>query len=201
MAANSYLILRPAAVAALTADLLSAGLSEAPIASLLFERVADLEGEPSRLSALVKAGQNAGAAVLFDNVAIARVFNADGVHLAYQDDADAAASVFTAARNALGAGCIVGANAGQSRHHAMVLGELGADYIAFDRGEPARQVELVGWWADLFEPPCVAWDVTTLEQCQSLLMAQADFIAVSAAAPAELAQATGRLARWLGGGA
>ena len=66
----------------------------------------------------------------------------------------------------------------------MELGESGADYVAFgippdsDR-EPAlqRRVDLVAWWAEVFEIPVVGLDVATSSEVESLTEAGADFLA------------------------
>jgi thiamine-phosphate pyrophosphorylase len=58
---------------------------------------------------------------------------------------------YAAARRAVGKDAIVGVHVGESRHEAMVAGEDGADFIAF-----AADVELVAWWTELMEVPCVA---------------------------------------------
>ena len=56
----------------------------------------------------------------------------------------------------------------------MVAGEAGADYVLF--GEPDSEgdrpateaiLERVAWWAELFEPPCVAY-AATLEEVAHL---------------------------------
>ena len=79
---------------------------------------------------------------------------------------------------------------------AMTLAEDGADYIAFgipphveDRAAAAaRRLELVAWWGEIFEMPCVAFDVDNIEEAIALAGAGADFVAVRAMpcrAPAE----------------
>jgi thiamine-phosphate pyrophosphorylase len=66
----------------------------------------------------------------------------------------------------------------------MSLGEKGADYLAFgipphinDRETAkSRQRDLVAWWSEIFEPPCMACDVETPEEARDLVEAGADFI-------------------------
>lgn len=79
---------------------------------------------------------------------------------------------------------IVGAGAIRSRHDAMQVAESGADYVMF--GEPAQDgrtppleavVERTGWWAALFEVPCVAY-APDLGAVPVLADAGADFVAV-----------------------
>ena len=68
----------------------------------------------------------------------------------------------------------------------MTLAEDGADYIAFgipphveDRAAAAaRRLELVAWWGEIFEIPCVAFDVDTTDEAIALAGAGADFVAV-----------------------
>lgn len=131
---------------------------------------------------LVQAGQAAGAAVLIANDArLARTLKADGVHLDWSEDI---AQRYEEAREILGQRAIVGVDAGRSRHHAMSLGEAGADYIGFgipphvgDRVKARqRQQELVAWWAEIFELPVVAFDVEDHETARELAAAGADFV-------------------------
>ena len=68
----------------------------------------------------------------------------------------------------------------------MTLGEAGADYVGF--GIPAhvedretargRRLELVEWWSEIFEIPCVALDVDALADAAALAAAGADFVAL-----------------------
>lgn len=129
--------------------------------------------------------QTAGiAALIADDVAAARALGADGVHLTWRAGI---VDAYKEARAGLGPDAIVGADAGRSRHDAMELGEAGADYVAF--GIPAhvgdretareRRLELVAWWAEIFEIPLVAFNVETVEDAAELARAGADFIAVA----------------------
>jgi thiamine-phosphate pyrophosphorylase len=96
-------------------------------------------------------------------------------------------AAYGAAREVLGPRAIVGADAGRSRHDAMSLGEAGADYVGFgipahvgDRGTAReRQLDLVEWWSELFEVPCVALDADR-DDLAALAGAGADFVALSA---------------------
>jgi thiamine-phosphate pyrophosphorylase len=68
----------------------------------------------------------------------------------------------------------------------MLLGEAGAEYVGFgipshveDRAvAAARRLDLVAWWSEIFEPPCVGFDVDSVEDAGALAAAGADFIAV-----------------------
>ena len=90
----------------------------------------------------------------------------------------------------------------------MTAGEAGADYVMFGEphgGAPAMAlrplIERVGWWAEIFETPCVAF-ADSIEAAGELAHAGADFVALddaiwSAAAPAEAArEAHGLLAHF-----
>ena len=133
---------------------------------------------------LVRFVQAEGAAALLaDDARLARTLKADGVHLDARDDILAA---YAEAREILGSRGIVGADAGPLRHDAMSLGEAGADYIAFgvpddatDRaGAEEKRAELVSWWAEIFEVPCVAFDASTAATADALAALGADFVAV-----------------------
>ncbi|MGH6864644.1 MAG: thiamine phosphate synthase, partial [Methyloceanibacter sp.] len=78
---------------------------------------------------LIDLVQSAGLACLIESdVGLAERLGADGVHI----DADAA--TYTGARGRLGTDANIGAGCGSSRHDAMLLAEMGADYIAFGPG-------------------------------------------------------------------
>ncbi|MBS0219249.1 MAG: thiamine phosphate synthase [Proteobacteria bacterium] len=78
------------------------------------------------------------------------------------------------ARRIVGPERQVGVVAPSSRHLAMEAAEAGADYVAFDTAD----LELIAWWAGLFEIPCVATGDITVDNAKPLIAAGADFIAV-----------------------
>jgi len=55
--------------------------------------------------------------------------------------------------------------------------------VAKDRGPDAEvpDLELLQWWSQIFEIPCVAIGGITPDNCAPLVQAGADFIAVSGA--------------------
>jgi thiamine-phosphate pyrophosphorylase len=73
-----------------------------------------------------------------------------------------------------------------SRHLAMEAGEIGADYVAFGAFFPTSTKEtlhrpepdLLEWWSEMFEIPCVAIGGITAANCAPLVRAGADFLAV-----------------------
>ncbi len=86
-------------------------------------------------------------AVLFaDAVDAAREAGASGVYF------PAPEAGVSAARQKLGAGAIIGAACGLSRHAALESGEAGADFVAFDASEPdslAQAIALSQWWDEI----------------------------------------------------
>ena len=123
------------------------------------------------------------AFIVNDSVALAKRLKADGVHLG-QDDGSP-----KDARAQLGREAQIGVTCHASRHMAMEAGEAGADYVAFgaffpsstkDKGDAERpEPELLEWWTNLFEIPCVAIGGITPDNCRPLVDAGADFLAVS----------------------
>jgi thiamine-phosphate pyrophosphorylase len=169
------------------AERLAAVLAVVPVVSVIVRAPAGRPLTAAVAAPLVQLGQKAGAAMLIEaDAELARALRADGVHLPVADDPAAA---YDAARAWLGGRAIVGADAGRSRHDAMTLGERGADYVAFGipafvkgRAEAAeRRLDLVQWWAEIFEVPVVAVDVEGLEAAGELTRAGADFVALTLA--------------------
>ncbi|HEX5958489.1 MAG TPA: thiamine phosphate synthase [Hyphomicrobiaceae bacterium] len=166
---------------------LAAVLSAAQLAAVLIAPAHGQQLQAAAVRPLVERARQAGATVLIrDDAHLARAVSADGVHLAAQDEPRAP---YDAARGVVGRDALVGAEAGISRHTAMVLAEAGADYVSFgapphlkdrDKGRLRRE-ELVRWWSPLFEVPCVAFDVETPGEAAALATAGADLIAVTLA--------------------
>jgi thiamine-phosphate pyrophosphorylase len=162
---------------------LEAALASGPIAAVSFLPRAGQAFDARMLQPLVGIAQKAGAAALIiDDARLARTLKADGVHLW----AGEAAANYQEARAILGRGAVVGADAGRSRDAAMHLGEDGADYVAFGvpdfvgdkQAAGERRLALVQWWAEIFEVPCVAFDVDDSEDAAALARAGADFVAM-----------------------
>lgn len=107
----------------------------------------------------------------------------DGVHVG-QDD-----TPYREARAVVGADAIVGVTCHDSRHLAMLAAEQGADYVAFGAFFPtATKIpkshpgpELLQWWSELMEVPCVAIGGINAGNCAPLVRAGADFLAVVSA--------------------
>lgn len=164
---------------------LAAAFAAAEIASVLVTPPAGRALETGSARPLIEVAQRHGAAALLAaDARLARSLGADGVHLGGAGDLE---DTYRAARNILGATGVIGFDAGISRHDAMTLAEAGADYVAFgapahlkDRDKSrARRNEFVAWWAEIFQVPCVAFDVETAQEAEALAMAGADFVAVT----------------------
>jgi thiamine-phosphate pyrophosphorylase len=84
---------------------------------------------------------------------------------------------------------MLGVTCHASRDLAMQAGEDGADYVAFGAFFPTATKEaptradpdLLAWWSELMEIPCVAIGGITAANCAPLVAAGADFLAVVAA--------------------
>ncbi len=163
---------------------LDAALSAAPFASVLITAPAGRPIAVPQANSIVELLQAKNiAALIADDANLARQLRADGVHLSWSKDQ---AERFAEARDILGERFLIGVDAGRSRDDAMTLGEAGADYIAFgipphveDRATAAqRQEDLVTWWSELFEIPCVAFDAADAGAAARLARSGADFVAV-----------------------
>lgn len=135
--------------------------------------------DAQRTQHLVSAAQGRDLACLIkDDVALAKNVGADGVHI----PADPA--IFADARRRLGGDATIGADCGLNRHDAMVIAEMGADYVAFGPNLTAvarngdERAELIAWWSEIFVIPCIAWDVSTAEEAATLAALGADFLAL-----------------------
>lgn len=182
---------------------LAALIEAAAPATLLLRAPAGAALTAAAAHPLVELAQSRDVAALIEGeAALARTLRADGVHLPFGDDL---AGRFSEAREVLGTRYIVGVDVGRSRHDAMSLAEAEADYIAFgipphveDRAKAAeRRLELVGWWSEIFEVPCVAFDVEMAADAEVLAAAGADFVAMevdAATDPAALAATAQRIA-------
>lgn len=164
---------------------LERALDAGPVAAFQF-RVKDLDQhQAARLAAPLQeiCAARDIAFIVNDSVPLARRLKADGVHLGQQD------GDLREAREALGREAQIGITCHASRHLAMEAGEAGADYVAFGSFFPSGtkpsehrpEPGLLAWWSRLFEIPCVAIGGITPENCEPIIAAGADFIAVCGA--------------------
>ncbi len=182
-------LVAPELPAARLADCLAAACAAGDVASLVLPPSVAKEIAPlaqARSIAVLTTGDPRNAARL----------GCDGIHI------DAAQDHVADARAAVGQDRIVGAFAGASRHFAMEAAEAGADYVAFAQTRRAPGGEpIVGWWSDLFEIPCVAFDPVEPGGLDILLPQNPDFIRPSDVmweSPAEARRIVAALMQHLG---
>lgn len=177
IAPRLYLVTPPVHDAAAFARVLEPALA-ADIAAVLLRLPPAGESELiRRVKALAPVIQNSGAALILDNTPdLVGRSGADGAHLTGID-------AFNAALESLKPERIAGAGGMYTRHDAMIAAEAGADYVMF--GEPDAEgrrpsmdavKERVAWWAEVFQPPCVAF-AAAFDEIAPLAAAGADFIA------------------------
>jgi thiamine-phosphate pyrophosphorylase len=139
---------------------------------------------------VLRAGERIGpiaqergvAFIVNDRPDLAVALNADGVHVGQED------ASYKDARKIVGLDKIIGVTCHDSQHLAMVAGEAGADYVAFGAFFPTAtkapkataNPEILTWWQEIFEIPCVAIGGINLQNAPVLIQAGADFLAVSA---------------------
>jgi len=131
-----------------------------------------------RLSGPVQAANV--ALIVEASALVAARGGADGVHLTGGPEAIAEA------RSSLKGERIIGAGGLRARHDAMDVGEAGVDYVMFGDPRPdgsmpplAAVIERAGWWAEIFETPCVAY-APDPESVPALVETGAEFVALGA---------------------
>ena len=135
--------------------------------------------EAAAVSRVVEAAQAAGIAThVADDPMTAKSTGADGVQLTATEDLAARQD---AARKSLGPGATIGVLSDMTRHTAMLAGEAGTDYIAFDMRPDAPEggADLVAWWAEIFEVPVTALVGFDPDRARAAAAAGADFLALA----------------------
>ncbi|CAK0749588.1 Thiamine-phosphate synthase [Azospirillaceae bacterium] len=177
-----YLVTPPVLDPANFAPILAAALDAGDVACVQL-RLKDCADDEIRRAcdALRPVAQQRDVAFLLnDRPDLAVETGCDGVHIGQKD------APYAEARRLIGVDGIVGVTCHDSRHLAMEAGEVGADYVAFGAFYPTTtkpslyrpEPELLSWWSELMEVPCVAIGGITPENCTPLVRAGADFIAV-----------------------
>ncbi|MDE2327891.1 MAG: thiamine phosphate synthase, partial [Rhodospirillales bacterium] len=167
------------------ADALAAALDAGPVACVQL-RLKEAGADEMRraIDALRPVAQSRGVAFLLnDDPRLAVETGCDGAHLG-QDDL-AAHGGLARVRRVLD-GLSLGITCHDSRHLAMEAAEQGADYVAFGAFYPTgtkepkarADVEILRWWSELMEVPCVAIGGITPGNAAPLVEAGADFLAV-----------------------
>jgi thiamine-phosphate pyrophosphorylase len=175
-----YLVTPPVQDAEAFGRDLKSALSATQVAAVLLRLAPGGESElVGRIKLLAFIAEQAGAALILDgNVDLVGRSGADGAHLTGIHALDGAIGRLKPDRIA-GAGGLI------TRHDAMLAAEADADYVLF--GEPdlngerpslSAIEERVSWWAEVFQPPCVAY-AASLEDVGALAAAGADFVAVT----------------------
>ena len=202
MTPRLYLFMPPRGDLAAFANKLAAVLDVGGAAALLLcLEDADERTLVNRAKTVAAIAQPRGVALLLDGrPEIAARAGADGTHFDGIEGLTAAIGTRKPER-------IAGAGGLKSRHDAMLAAEAGADYVMF--GEPDRNgrrppfaavIERVGWWAEVFEVPCVGYagdlgEVSALAQAGSDFIALGDWIWSKEDAPSALVAAA---AKYLG---
>ena len=179
-----YLITPPVLAPSTFRDTLAAALDAGDVAVVQLRLKGWAEDDLRRAIDLLRpVAQSRNVAFLLnDRPDLAVASGCDGAHVG-QEDTPAAQ-----ARAILGA-LSLGVTCHGSRDLAMTAGEAGADYVAFGAFHPSStkdppamaDPDILRWWSDLMELPCVAIGGITPENCAPLVEAGADFLAVSAA--------------------
>ena len=144
------------------------------------------DADEQHLAAVVKAvlpvAHAMGVAVLLnDRPDLAAKFGCDGVHIGQSD------ATLKDARKIMGPDAMIGVTCHDSRHLAMEAAEGGADYVGFGAFFPSQtkqdatpaELEVLTIWQESMTTPCVAVGGISLENCNEVIEAGADFIAVS----------------------
>lgn len=122
------------------------------------------------------------AFIMNDRADLAVALGCDGVHVGQED------APYAEARRLVGDEAIVGVTCKASRELAFEAGDAGADYVAFGAffQSTTKQVttpadtEILAWWQEMMTVPCVAIGGITVENCDTIIEAGADFLAVGA---------------------
>lgn len=118
--------------------------------------------------------------IINDDAKLAAEIGADGVHLGESDHN------YKEARALLGPHKIIGVSCYDSSDRAMELADQGADYVSFGAFFPTTtkqakahpSPDILTNWSKSSVVPCAAIGGITAENCQALVKAGADFIAV-----------------------
>lgn len=153
------------------------------LACVLLQSGPDEKVSHGHAEILLRFTQAAGIPLLLENdIYAAAEIGADGVHIPGVE------SLYGAARSALGGEAIIGVDCGLSRHTGLRLGEMGADYTAFNAsadaapgGTESGLEDMIVWWSEFVTIPSVAWNISGADDARRLSDAGADFIAMGEA--------------------
>ncbi len=166
----------PADFARRLADALQAAEISAVILDLATENPAAWRRAAEVLCPI--AQERDAAFLLRDSTGLVREVGADGVHVSE------GAAALDSALSHLKPDMIVGAGDCTTRHAAMLLGEHQPDYVLLGRMDVEEDIpatfNLVEWWAELFQIPCVALCADNWSTAEDATAAGADFLALRA---------------------
>ncbi len=176
-----YLVTPPAFDPKPFADRLAEALDAGDVACVQL-RLKDVSDDALRhaIDALRPVVQSRDVSFLInDRPDLAVAHGCDGAHVG-QDDTNAAS-----ARKILG-DLTLGITCHNSREMAFEAGEAGTDYVAFGAFFPTKtkdapivaSADILQWWSELMELPCVAIGGIDATNCGPLVQAGADFLAV-----------------------
>jgi thiamine-phosphate pyrophosphorylase len=199
-----YLVTPPAFDPFVFRDALATALDAGDVAAVQLRLKNTPDDELRRVIDLLRpAVQSRNVAFLLnDRPDLAVAHGCDGAHVGQED------MPVEEARRILG-DLTLGVTCHNSRELACDAGEAGADYVAFGaffptntKDAPIRaEPEILAWWSEMMELPCVAIGGITAENCAPLVQAGADFLAVVGAVwshpegPAEGVRAMNRAIR------
>ncbi len=179
-----YLMLPPLDEAGDWPQKLKSVLGVGDIACVLAPLTARDEGSAKKIvKALIDVTEPLGVALLIDAPSLVMRAGADGAHMRVTTDTleklvpDAIKALKKEDR-------ILGIGGLRAKHDAMIAGEYDVDYVSF--GDPAPDgyvppidqiAERAGWWAEIFNVPCVA-HAATLADVATLTKVGADFISL-----------------------
>ncbi|HEX3881458.1 MAG TPA: thiamine phosphate synthase [Stellaceae bacterium] len=178
-----YLITPPALDPDGFARELDAALSGGDVACVQL-RLKDVDDAAIRRAAKVLQPIVQGRGVAFvmnDRPDLAAELDCDGVHVGDED------WPYARARQEVGADRVVGVTCGDSRHRALEAAEAGADYVAFGAFFPSgtkagakyrATPDILRDWSETTIVPCCAIGGITQANCEPLVEAGADFLAV-----------------------
>lgn len=157
---------------------LEAALAGGDVASLLITPTGGDDQALAEALAPIAQARDVAVLVVDDSRLMGRA-KADGLHVTKGAAALADAVEKHTPKSIVGAGMI------KTRHDAMAAGEAGADYVFFgmldkpeDDAVHPKTLDLGGWWADLFEPPCVLLAGASEDSVAACAAVGADFVAV-----------------------
>ncbi|MBT5109461.1 MAG: thiamine phosphate synthase [Rhodospirillaceae bacterium] len=180
-----YLITPPRIDAAAFATPLAEALDAGDIACVQL-RLKDVSDDDIRRAAdiLRPVTQERDVAfIMNDRPDLAHETGSDGVHIGLEDTG------YEETRLILGPDSIVGVTCSDSRDRAMAAANAGASYVAFgafyhSETKPPKHrptPDILEWWSEIMETPCVAIGGITVQNCAPLVSAGADFISVVSA--------------------